>query len=132
ALRSYTGMKDIVVVSQNENSEARLVAYYTTHIEPRPTVSELRQYLQNNLADHRIPSAFVNLKEIPVTPGGKIDRNALPEPDNRRPDLKGPYVLPSTEIEKRLSRIWSEVLSLDRVGVQDNFFDLGGHSLTAS
>ncbi|HEX2931054.1 MAG TPA: condensation domain-containing protein, partial [Candidatus Binatia bacterium] len=132
ALRSYTGMKDIVVVSQNENSEARLVAYYTTHIESRPTVSELRQYLQNKLADYMIPSAFVNLKEIPVTPGGKIDRNALPEPDNRRPDLTGPYVLPSTEIEKRLSRIWSEVLSLDRVGVQDNFFDLGGHSLTAS
>ena len=77
-----------------------------------------------------VPSAFVFLESLPLT-NGKLNRRMLPKPDNLRPNLKTPYVEPSTDTEKRLSRIWSEILSVHQVGIHDNFFDLGGHSLAA-
>src|SRR6185503_4573709 len=97
-----------------------------------PTTSELREYLGRTLPDYMIPSAFVRLKAMTLTPNGKIDRRALPEPGNTRPRLKIPYAAPQNDIEANLAAIWREVLRLDRVGSHDNFFDLGGHSLAAS
>jgi acyl carrier protein len=79
-----------------------------------------------------IPSAFVFLDAVPLTPTGKIDRGALPEPGKLRPSLDTPYVAPQTPVEKNLARLWAEVLSLEKVGIHDNFWDLGGHSLTAA
>jgi acyl carrier protein len=79
-----------------------------------------------------IPSAFVMLEAMPLTPSGKIDRQALPEPKNLRPDLGTPYVQPRTLVEGDLANIWADVLALTQVGVHDNFFDLGGHSLAAT
>jgi acyl carrier protein len=96
------------------------------------TTSELREYLSKTLPDYMIPSAFVRLDAMPVTPNGKIDCRALPEPEKTRPELRITYVAPQTDIEANLARIWGEVLHLDRVGSHDNFFDLGGHSLAAS
>jgi acyl carrier protein len=78
-----------------------------------------------------LPSAFVFLDSLPLT-NGKLDRKALPHPDERRPELGQPYVAPRNEVERILGEIWAEVLSVDKVGVDDNFFDLGGHSLAAT
>jgi acyl carrier protein len=79
-----------------------------------------------------IPSAFIMLDGMPLSAAGKIDRRALPEPGRARPRLDSPFVVPATPIEKRLAEIWTEVLSLDEIGARDNFFDLGGHSLSAT
>jgi len=72
------------------------------------------------------------LDAMPLTPSGKIDRRALPDPGNSRPELDTPFVMPTTLIEKQLERIWGQVLNLDQVGLHDNFFELGGHSLAAA
>jgi acyl carrier protein len=79
-----------------------------------------------------IPSALVLLDELPLTPGGKIDRRALPAPDQDRRELANVYQTPRTPTEETLAAIWREVLKLDKVGIHDNFFDLGGHSLLAT
>jgi acyl carrier protein len=92
---------------------------------------ELRGYLKDRLPEYMVPSAFVLLDALPQTPNGKIDRKALPRPDQTRPDGAAPFLAPRTPTEDSLARIWAEVLGVDRVGVHDNFFDLGGHSLQA-
>ena len=79
-----------------------------------------------------VPSRLVITGALPLTPNGKVDRNALPDPGKARPNLSSPYAAPTTAIEERLTSIWSEVLSMDPIGIDDNFFDLGGHSLAAS
>ena len=79
-----------------------------------------------------IPSAFVLLDTLPLTPSGKVDRNALPPLDGTRPDLTHEFVAPRTEIEELVAQVWREVLKLESIGVHDNFFELGGHSLLAT
>jgi surfactin family lipopeptide synthetase A len=79
-----------------------------------------------------IPSAFVRVERLPLTPNGKVDRQALPDPGKSRMELATPFVKPVTPVEKRLATIWGEVLGVDEVGLYDNFFDLGGHSLAAT
>ena len=79
-----------------------------------------------------VPSDFVFLESLPLTPNGKVDRLALPAPDNARLELAVAYAAPQSDIEKQLAKIWAEVLSIEQVGIYDNFFDLGGHSLAAS
>ena len=76
-----------------------------------------------------VPSTFVTLKALPLTPNGKVNRNALPEPDDHRPELEANYEPPRTEVEQTIANIWRQVLHLEKVGIHDNFFDLGGHSL---
>ena len=78
-----------------------------------------------------IPSAFVRLEALPLTATGKVDRRALPDPGKGRPELETIYVPPQSDLEEKLAKIWRNVLSLDRIGVNDNFFDLGGDSLLA-
>ncbi|MEQ9620457.1 amino acid adenylation domain-containing protein [Coleofasciculus chthonoplastes] len=90
---------------------------------------ELRRYLQQQLPDYMIPSAFVILDKMPLNANGKIDRKALPAPERSRPALATDLVLPGTEIEQEIAQVWQGVLQLDAVGVNDNFFDLGGNSL---
>jgi acyl carrier protein len=91
-------------------------------------VPELRDYLKRKLPDYMIPAAWVILKQLPLTPNGKVDRRALPTPQ-ARPDDAGEYVAPRNDLERKLAGIWEEVLRVDQVGIQDNFFDLGGQSL---
>jgi amino acid adenylation domain-containing protein/non-ribosomal peptide synthase protein (TIGR01720 family) len=94
-----------------------------------PSIDELRSFLQQRLPAYMVPVVFIALETMPLTPNGKIDRQALPAPDSARPHLRAALVAPSTEVERVLARIWADVLRLDRVGVKDNFFELGGDSI---
>jgi amino acid adenylation domain-containing protein/FkbM family methyltransferase len=93
------------------------------------SVSGLRRYLKEKLPEYMIPSAFVMLDALPLLPNGKVDRRALPAPEAVRPELEQEFVSPRTPVEEVLAAIWSQILGIERVGIHDNFFDLGGHSL---
>jgi amino acid adenylation domain-containing protein len=107
--------------------DARLVAYVVPAPGPPPAAGDLREHLSDLLPQYLVPDAFVTLDRLPLTPRGKIDRRALPAPD-AAPEAS-PYDPPAGDLERALASVWQEVLGLDRVGVHDNFFDLGGHSL---
>jgi acyl carrier protein len=107
------------------------VAYVVCGHEPA-RISGLRDFLVKKLPDYMIPSAFVFLDALPLTPSGKLDRKALPAPDDSRPDLDNRFVAPRTPAERSIAKIWAEVLKLEKVGIHDNFFYLGGHSLLAT
>ena len=93
---------------------------------------QVRRALADTLPHYMVPSAFVVLPELPLTPHGKLDRPALPPADAAHAERETPYVAPTGALEQDLVRIWREVLRRDQVGVHDNFFDLGGHSLLAA
>lgn len=132
ALRNQPRIRDAVVIARpNRAGETVLVAYFVTDSNDAPTVSELRRFLGRTLSDFMIPAAFVRLPSLPLNPQNKIDRAALPPPPETRPDLDVPFMTPRDEDEQKIAAIWSEILGIDRVGIQDNFFDLGGHSLAA-
>ena len=122
----------VVLVKEDENAEKQLVAYLTSVEEL--TTSDLRTYLKKTLPDYMLPSYFVLLEKLPLTPNGKIDKKALPSPEGLGLASGIEYVSPSTEIEKELVKIWSDVLKIatEKIGVKDDFFDLGGHSLRAT
>jgi amino acid adenylation domain-containing protein len=132
-LRSHPSVKEAVVVARaNESGEARLLGYFSVRGETRLTVTELRQFLLEHLSDYMVPAAFVRLDVMPMTPNGKVDRRSLPVPDDSRPELETPFMAPETPLEEQLTKIWAQVLGLSRIGIHDNFFDLGGHSLAAT
>lgn len=120
-----------VSVREDSAGEKRLVAYIVPETQPAPTATALRRALRDRLPDFMVPSVFVVLEAMPVTPNGKIDRRLLPDPGTSRPAIETQYVAPRTSIESDLAGIWADVLSLDRVGIYDNFFELGGHSVAA-
>jgi acyl carrier protein len=132
ALLSLPQVREAVVVAREDRpGERRLVAYLVPTARPAPTVSVLRKALADALPDYMVPAAFVVLDAVPKTPGGKVDRRALPAPGRARPDLDQPLVAPRTPVEAAVCSIWAEILDLDEIGVHDNFFELGGHSLAA-
>ena len=92
-------------------------------------VPALRQYLRDTLPEYMVPSAFVPLEALPLTPNGKLDRQALPSPDAARQETATPFEAPATEVERKLAGIFRELLGLNEIGVDDNFFDLGANSL---
>ena len=98
----------------------------------RRLVPQLRSFLQEQLPDYMVPSAFVLMDAMPLTQHGKINRRALPVPEQARPELDDIYVAPRTQVEKELAAMFAHVLGVTQVGVHDNFFDLGGHSLLAT
>jgi amino acid adenylation domain-containing protein len=130
ALGSHVGVRAAVVVARAETSgDKRLVAYVVADLAQRPTLASLREHARAGLPDYMVPAAFVFLERLPLTAHGKIDREALPAPAAERPDLAVPYIAPRTPVERRLAAIWAEVLQLDRVGLDDPFYELGGDSL---
>ncbi|HEX8145820.1 MAG TPA: amino acid adenylation domain-containing protein, partial [Pyrinomonadaceae bacterium] len=132
ALSSHPAVREcLVLLTEGAAHERRLVAYLVAAGAPAPSVTELRAYLEERLPHYMVPSLFVTLPEMPLTPNGKLDRKALPEPGRGRPALEGNFAEARTPVEEMLSNIWAQVLRLDGVGVNDNFFDLGGHSLTS-
>lgn len=132
ALRDIDGIDDAVVVGREDNlGENRVVAYFVPKTKPGITVTRIRQGLARVLPDYMIPSAFVSMDAIPQTPNGKTDRLHLPLPPRERPEMDTPFASPETSAEKELAQIWAEVLDLEKVGINDNFLDLGGNSLLA-
>lgn len=121
----------VVVAKERTEGEKFLVAYIVPATTPAPTVSALRQALAQTLPDYMLPSYFVFLDALPLTPTGKPDRQALPEPDYARPTLANQFVASRNDAEQRLAEIWAQTLGLDSVGIHDNFFELGGNSLLA-
>lgn len=118
-----------VIVSGNQAENRRLVAYVVAEAGMPLSFNDLRDYLRLYLPDYMIPSIFVIMDAFPLTTSGKIDRKALPDVNGTRPDLEAAYVPPQTEVERMIARIWQEILNVEKVGLNDNFFDLGGHSL---
>jgi amino acid adenylation domain-containing protein len=119
----------VVAAREHPSGDKYLAAYVVPERGQPPTKDELRAAMRRKLPEHMVPFAFVLLDKLPLTPNGKVDRRALPAPDNARPELSRAYVAPRGEVEEEVARIWAEVLDLKQVGVHDNFFDLGGHSL---
>ncbi|BBN81241.1 hypothetical protein PA25_12260 [Pseudoalteromonas sp. A25] len=127
-------VRDVVVIARSDNGqhEQQLVAYVVEEAaaeisDKDKVVTQLRQHVEAVLPDYMVPSAFVVMESLPLTPNGKVDRKALPAPDFSQQQES--YVAPSTETERLLCAIWQDVLGIEQVGVKDNFFALGGHSL---
>ncbi|BAY46373.1 amino acid adenylation domain-containing protein [Scytonema sp. HK-05] len=123
-------LQTVVIAREDVRGDKRLVAYVVPNQEPAPIISDLRRFLREKLPEYMIPSAFVLLSALPLTPTGKVNRNTLPAPDLAS-DQEATFVAPRDELEQKLSQIWEEVLQLQPIGVKDNFFDIGGHSLIA-
>jgi amino acid adenylation domain-containing protein len=120
----------VATVREDRPGQKQLVAYLATGPErPAGLLEDLRAFLRRRLPDYMQPGTFVFLAALPLTPNGKLDRAALPAPQGERPDLRAEYVPPGDETELAVAEVWQEVLGLERVGLHDNFFDLGGHSL---
>ena len=122
----------VVTVSEKDDQEPLLNAYYVAGGESSPSQKELRSHLQGLLPDYMLPSHYIGLPKIPLGPNGKVDYSALPMPDPTHSELETTFVSPMTHIEKTLVDIWSEILGINRLGRHDNFFELGGHSLSAA
>ncbi|HJP95209.1 MAG TPA: amino acid adenylation domain-containing protein [Pyrinomonadaceae bacterium] len=132
-LRQHERVSDAVVTLRQDTSgaERKLVAYVIANPGCTVEARELRDYLRGKLPEYMLPSAFVMLTTFPLTTSGKIDRLALPAPERNLETEEG-YIAPRGALEQVLATIFAEVLKLERIGVRDNFFDLGGHSLSAT
>ncbi len=127
-LRQAPGVRDAVVVAhESAPGEVRLVAYVVPAEAAR--VPSLRERLQERLPDYMVPAAFVGLSGLPLTVNGKVDRRALPAPDAMPAEARAGYQPPRDPVEQTLASLWAEVLRVDRVGIEDNLFELGGDSI---
>ncbi len=127
AITAQPGVRQSVVVAVGEDGNTRLVAYLACGAE-RPQLESLRAELGKTLPDYMLPSAFVLLDALPLTPNGKVDRKALPAADNQAVPASS-YLAPRNAVENEIAGIWRDLLKVEQVGVNANFFDLGGHSL---
>jgi len=126
ALEQHPGVRAaVVIVREDAPGDLRITAY----VVGQAPAGELRRHLRGKLPEYMVPSVFVTLPALPLLPNGKVDRKALPAPDAERPDLEAPFIAPKSRLEGVISEAWREALGVERVGVHDNFFDLGGHSL---
>jgi len=135
-------------VREDVVGDKRLVAYVVVHADESVTggdlrdevssewsvelSSELRRHMKEKLPEYMVPSSFMVLEELPLTPSGKVDRRALPAPEEGRREIEEQYVGPRNVVEEVVAGIWAEVLKVEQVGIYDNFFELGGHSLLAT
>ena len=133
----YPGVKQTIVMGRDVSGDQRLIAYIVPKLvsnqESIQTISiqQLRNYLKEKLPEYMIPSTFLILPAFPLTPTGKIDRRAIPAPEDFQQELAETYVAPRNELELQLAKIWEQVLGVHSIGINDNFFELGGHSLLA-
>jgi acyl carrier protein len=131
ALRQHAGIADALVTAREDAAgEKRLVGYIISRNGP-PSSSDLRAFMQTKLPLYMVPAQFVLLKQFPLTPNGKIDLKELPAPGSRSESEK-PRCAPRTDEEHALAEIWREVLGLKELGIDENFFELGGDSLSAT
>jgi amino acid adenylation domain-containing protein/non-ribosomal peptide synthase protein (TIGR01720 family) len=121
----------VVIAREDAPGDKRLVAYVVRKPEETPTISNLRDFASTKLPDYMVPANFVFLDALPLTPTGKVNRAALPAPDHERPTMSTAYLAPRTEIERILCQIWTGLLNVEKVGIDDDFFELGGDSILA-
>jgi acyl carrier protein len=116
--------------------EQRPWSAYATEVLGQATqqqlAQQLREHLRGRLPEYMVPAQFVWMERLPLTPNGKLNRRALPAPDQQRQDQTGAYISPRGELEEQIASIWSEVLGVERISVETNFFTAGGHSLLAT
>jgi amino acid adenylation domain-containing protein len=131
-LGAHANVREVAVALRNDNgAEPRLVAYIVNNGDSTPSVTELRNHVEQSLPEYMVPALFIFLEHLPLNPNGKLDRKALPAPGNERPELGVAYAEPVNELQTHLADVWRDALGLDRVGINDNFFELGGDSILA-
>ena len=127
----HPGVQEAVaLVREDTPGDKRLVTYVVPNHKSAPAIEDLHNFIKTQLPDYMVPAQFMTVDALPLTPNGKVDRRALPIPESREP-LESDWVMPKTPTEKQLAEIWQEVVGIDQVGVFDNFFDLGGNSLSS-
>ena len=132
-LRQQAAISDAIVIAREDTpGDKRLVAYVTAKSAHHIKIGELRSHILEKLPEYMLPTAFVLLEQLPLLSNGKVNRQALPPPEHSRQQLEQEYVAPRNDTEAAVAGIFAEVLRLDQVGVEDNFFLLGGHSLSAT
>jgi amino acid adenylation domain-containing protein len=124
-------VRSAAVIVRDDDADKRLVAYFVSQPERTPTVAVLREFLLARLPEYMVPSAFVNLEQLPLNSNGKLDRRALPAPPQVRESSASTYVPPRDTVEQAIVGHWEAVLKVRPISVRDNFFELGGHSLLA-
>ncbi|HYC28610.1 MAG TPA: amino acid adenylation domain-containing protein, partial [Chitinophagaceae bacterium] len=127
ALRNYPGIGSAVVLAQQKGQDKQLAAYIVCN-EPL-SASVLRNYLSESLPDYMLPAYFVQLDKLPLTASGKVDRRKLPNPESNSLETGTQYVAPRNELEAGMVNIWQELLGKDKIGIEDNFFEVGGDSI---
>ena len=129
ALRSHGDVSDcVVILREDTDGDKRLVAYVVA-ARASVAIRELRNFLKAKLPSYMVPAGFGMIESLPLMPNGKIDRRALPEPNTTRLEPDESLVPPRTPLEAMLADAWREVLKMDQIGIHENFFDLGGHSV---
>ncbi|MGB9179574.1 MAG: amino acid adenylation domain-containing protein, partial [Pyrinomonadaceae bacterium] len=132
-LSDHVAVRECIVMAREDTPDHKqLVAYVVAEANVNLSLKELRGFLRDKLPAYMVPSAFVMLDEMPLTPNGKVDRRALAALEQPCMELAAAYVAPRNPIEEKLAAIWAEVIGIERVGIDDNFFELGGHSLLAT
>jgi acyl carrier protein len=128
-LNQHPQVKECVVIHRKEVPEKNQLVAYVVYKQEEVTVTQLRLFLEERLPLYLVPTSFVTIDAMPLSPNGKIDRRSLPLQDLFRPELDVNYVMPQTEIERAIADVWQKVLALEKIGIHDNFFEIGGHSL---
>jgi len=128
-MNTHPDVSEAFVLAENRGDDVRLVGYFVPAGAEPPSAGELLRHLKDQLPDYMVPRALIPVNAFPLTPNGKLDRAALPRPDESRPEVDAAYVPPEGELEVAIASVLREVLALDRVGLHDNFFDLGANSL---
>ncbi|MBF0272353.1 MAG: amino acid adenylation domain-containing protein [Magnetococcales bacterium] len=131
ALQQHPDIRETVVLVRGDSNDSRyLAAYVVPRVSPGPTAGDLRAHLKKRVPDYMVPAIFVLMPDgLPLTANGKLDRKALPDPERSREGLETTLAAPRTHKERLLTRLWQEVLGVERVGIHDNFFELGGDSI---
>jgi acyl carrier protein len=130
ALMQHSDVRQAVVVLRMDNPEdPQLAAYLVPAGEEAPAPNTLRDFLKQKLPEHMVPALYVALEKMPLTPNGKVDRKALPAPQGSRVKGEGEFVAPTGNVEQQVAAIWKDILHVEQIGADDNFFDFGGHSL---
>ncbi|MEG4456885.1 amino acid adenylation domain-containing protein [Microcoleus sp. N9_A1] len=129
-LNQHPDVQQAVAIAREDiPGDKRLVAYIVPNHKLDVSATTLRRFLQEKLPNYMVPAVFVILDSLPLTPNGKVDRQNLPACDRSRPEIEATFVAPGNSIEEKLAVIWTELLGLEQIGINDNFFHLGGHSL---
>ncbi|GHO56591.1 non-ribosomal peptide synthetase [Ktedonobacter robiniae] len=129
-LKQHPAIREAVVLARDDRAGDKQLVAYIVAPEGEPEPTELRSLLKRSLPEYMQPQAYVFLERLPLSPNGKVDRKALPEPDRAQP-LRKDLVMPRDELERRLARTWSDILGIEQIGITNNFFELGGDSFKA-